>query len=87
MVGGLLSGDDTIKGYRHAVLSRHLDSLATVVQRRRQYSREGRRDRAAEYARRADFYAADLEAILQRVTISPRLADCVRAMARARNMD
>lgn len=74
---------DTIDMYRRAVLSRHMDSLATVALRRRMYERDGRPERAAEYARRAAFYAGDLETILHRAAPPAPLGEAVRAVAHA----
>jgi hypothetical protein len=73
-------GDDGKDIFRRAVLSRHIDSLATVVQRRRLYAAEDRSDRAAEYARRAAFYAQDLHDLSGRLEISPRLSEWLAAL-------
>ncbi|HEY3269081.1 MAG TPA: phosphotransferase [Armatimonadota bacterium] len=67
--------------YRLAVLSRHMDSLATVVLRRRRYEAEGRADRAAEYARRAIFYVGDLHDVLARLRLPEQLEDGIAAVA------
>jgi aminoglycoside phosphotransferase (APT) family kinase protein len=83
LVRRLFPADDTIDMFRRAVLSRHLDSLATVVQRRRLYEAEGRADRAAEYARRAAFYADDLDTLLDLLKPAGEVARSVREMARA----
>jgi hypothetical protein len=69
--------------FRAAVVARHLDSLATVVLRRRLYEAEGRTDRAAEYARRANFYAADIERVLERLDAPPQAAAHIHELTRA----
>lgn len=66
--------------FRRAALSRHLDSLATVVQRCRRYEAESRCDRAAEYRRRAQFYAGDLKDLAARLDPPPQLAAWLRAV-------
>jgi hypothetical protein len=70
-----------------AVLARHLDSLGTVVLRRRLYDAEGRRDRATEYARRAHFYAEDIECVMERLAMPPDAAADIREMTRAVRSD
>lgn len=51
--------------FHRAVLSRHLDSLATVHLRRLEYRKQGKLDREAEYARRMHFYAEDLVTVVE----------------------
>lgn len=82
-VAAALRDNGAIGLYRRAVLSRHMDSLGTVVLRRRLYEDEGRPERAAEYARRAAFYAEDMENILERAQPPAPLTEAVREMADA----
>lgn len=67
--------------FRRAALSRHLDSMATVTQRRRRFEAQGQRERAAEYARRAGFYAEDIAHLSARLDVPARLAGWLCAVS------
>lgn len=71
---------DTIEVYGRAVFSRHLDSLATVTLRRRGCMDAGQVAVAAEYARRAAFYADEVEMLMAGSDMTPPLRSTVSEM-------
>lgn len=59
--------------FRRAVFSRHVDSLGVVVRRQAFSRNRGSTAEVAEYARRARFYADDLDRLVEMLPVSRRL--------------